>query len=194
MDYCIPGTLALASTSNNNDLRLSLQYARHSPYNSFQLHAYEQGTRERLNQIHDDLRALRRECDHALRDLNTKHESWEQRWTSERLKVRPLSCIPPRSALMLVLTAQKSSPPHIKPLSVNDSEPISLFCNVGVTITLLNVILRIANKLSHLSITPLSQRYKLSPCLGSRSPRITVPPGENELALQMRHSSFLLDP
>ena len=54
-----------------------------SPVHSFQLHAYEQGTHAGLNQIHDDLRALRRECDDALRDLKTKPVSGVQRWTSE---------------------------------------------------------------------------------------------------------------
>ena len=49
----------------------------------FQLRAYEQGTRAKLNQIYDDLRDLRRESDPALRDLKTKHESGMQRWTSE---------------------------------------------------------------------------------------------------------------
>ena len=39
---------------------------------------YEQGTHAKLNQIHDYLRALRRECNGVLRDLKTKQESGVQ--------------------------------------------------------------------------------------------------------------------
>jgi hypothetical protein len=57
------------------------EYLPHnSPAHSFQLRAYKQGTPARLNQICDDLLALRRERDDALRDLKTKHESGLQRW------------------------------------------------------------------------------------------------------------------
>jgi hypothetical protein len=48
---------------------------------------------------------------------------------------------------------------HLKPvlgmgrIRLSVGEPVSPFCNVGVTVTLLNIILRIAGKLSHLSIT-----------------------------------------
>jgi hypothetical protein len=45
-----------------------------SPVHSFQLRAYERGMRARSNQPHDDLRALRREHDDALRDLNTSKD------------------------------------------------------------------------------------------------------------------------
>ena len=84
-----PGTLAPASISNNNDtfifpfgdcLCSTPEHSAYtSPVHSFQLRTYEQGTHARLNQIHDDLRVLRRECDHALRDLKTKDESGVQR-------------------------------------------------------------------------------------------------------------------
>ncbi len=49
---------------------------------SFQLRAYEQGTRARLSQTEDDLRALRRERDDALRDLNANREQ-AQVWVAE---------------------------------------------------------------------------------------------------------------
>ncbi len=49
---------------------------------SFQLRAYEQGTRARLSQAEDDLRALRRERDDALRDLNASREQ-TQVWVAE---------------------------------------------------------------------------------------------------------------
>jgi hypothetical protein len=41
---------------------------------SFQLRAYEQGTRIRSTQADDDLHALRRERDDALRDLNASKD------------------------------------------------------------------------------------------------------------------------
>ena len=112
--WSLPGTLAPASISNNNDTSICISATclcstpEHSPYTppvqSFQLRAYEQGTHARLNQIHDDLRTLWREYDDVLRDLKTKHESGVQ-VDKRKSKVRPLSCIFPRSALTLELTA-----------------------------------------------------------------------------------------
>ena len=53
---------------------------------SFQLRAYEQGTRARLSQVEDDLRVLRRERDDALRDLTEQTQVWVaevEKWKSE---------------------------------------------------------------------------------------------------------------
>ena len=55
---------------------------RRSIIHSFQLRAYEQGTRARLSQVEDDLRSLRRERDDALRDLNASREQ-TQVWVAE---------------------------------------------------------------------------------------------------------------
>lgn len=49
---------------------------------SLQLRAYEQGTRVRLHQAEDDLRALRHERDDALRDFNACKEE-TRAWVAE---------------------------------------------------------------------------------------------------------------
>ena len=57
-----------------------------SMIHSFQLRAYEQGTRARLSQVEDDLRVLRRERDDALRDLTEQTQVWVaevEKWKSE---------------------------------------------------------------------------------------------------------------
>jgi len=48
----------------------SLHLSSRSVVHSFQLHAYEQGTRARLIEAEDELRTLRHERDDALQDLN----------------------------------------------------------------------------------------------------------------------------
>ena len=87
--WSLPGTLAPASISNNNDTSISISATISAvPRNTLLTpllftHFNEQGPHARLNQIHVDLRSLRRKCDHALRGFKTKHESGVQRWTSE---------------------------------------------------------------------------------------------------------------
>ena len=79
-----------------------------SPVHSFQLHAYEQGTRARLNQTHDDIRALQREGDDALRDLNASKGQirvWVEEADKCKSEARPLSCISLHSVVTLALTA-----------------------------------------------------------------------------------------
>ena len=100
------GRLAAASESTGNDTDRSFHYhsgsiqtvlssdclcstPEHSPYDtlihSFQLRAYELGTRARVNQTDDDLRALRRERDDALTDPNARKDQtrvWVVGWTS----------------------------------------------------------------------------------------------------------------
>jgi hypothetical protein len=115
--------------------RLSLQYVTTIPTCSqvlsltrliSQLGAYQQGTRARLVQADDDLRALRRERDDALRDLNASKDQariWVaevDKWRSEARPFLPsslplfLCLLPPRSpqsdrALIVVGSAARSS-------------------------------------------------------------------------------------
>jgi hypothetical protein len=84
-------------------VRRNSTFLTRSLVHSFQLRAYEQGTRARLHQVDDDLRALRRERDDALRDLNASKDQtrvWVaevDKWKSE---ARPLPYI---SSLLLML-------------------------------------------------------------------------------------------
>jgi hypothetical protein len=87
--------------SSSSLKRPSLRYGTRNPlpppfrsFNSFQLRAYEHGTRGRLNQAEDDLRTLRHERDEALRDFNACKEqtrAWAtevDRWKAEARPTR----------------------------------------------------------------------------------------------------------
>ena len=72
----------------------SLHLSSRSVVHSFQLRAYEQGTRARLIEAEDELRALRHERDDALRDLNACKDQ-TRTWVSEadrwKAEARPWS-------------------------------------------------------------------------------------------------------
>jgi hypothetical protein len=98
---------ATVSAVRHNYSILLTSFLAHSSHS--QLGAYQQGTRARLIQADDDLRALRRERDDALRDLNASKDqtrSWVaevDKWKSEaRPPFLPSSlplfpCLPSRS-------------------------------------------------------------------------------------------------
>lgn len=74
----------------------SLTSSSRSVVHSFQLRAYEQGTRSRLIEAENELRSLRHERDNALRDLNAckdQTRTWAAEVDRRKAEARSMSYV-----------------------------------------------------------------------------------------------------